>query len=190
MRRNFRIALLYTVATTILFGLVYPAVVTGVAQLFFKDKANGQLVYAKGTGELVGSHLIGQPFSAPQYFHSRPSTAGYDAKNSGGSNLGPTSQKLIDRIQADAAAAQVDRPGVDVPIDLITASGSGLDPDITPAAAEYQVGRVAKQRHLEEGVVRQMISRHTLGRQLGFLGEARVNVLDLNMELDGVVAGR
>jgi K+-transporting ATPase ATPase C chain len=189
MRRNLTIAVLYTIATTVLFGLIYPAIVTGVAQLFFKDKANGQLIVsATHPGEILGSHLIGQPFTDARYFHSRPSAAGsgYDAQSSGGSNLGPTSQKLIDRIQADAANAQTDHPGVDVPIDLMTASASGLDPHITPAAADYQVARVARERHLDEAALRQMVQRHTEARQLGFLGEPRVNVLDLNLDLDHV----
>lgn len=184
MRRNIIIAVLYTVVTTVIFGLIYPLVVTGLSQVLFHDKANGQLLYKNG--ELVGSRIIGQPFSAPQYFHSRPSFAGngYDAANSGGSNYAPTNKKLIDRVAGDVAAFEVDHPGVDVPIDLVTASASGLDPDITPAAAEFQVGRVARERHLPEDVVRKLVAQHTLGRQLGFLGEPRVNVLLLNMDLD------
>ena len=190
MRRNLTIALLYTVVTTVIFGLIYPLVVTGFAQVLFRDKANGQLLYKNG--ELVGSRIIGQPFSAPQYFHSRPSAAGngYDAANSGGSNYAPTNKKLIDRVAGDVAASQVDHPGVDVPIDLVTTSGSGLDPDITPAAAEFQVARVARERHLSEDVVRKLVSDHTQGRQLGFLGEPRVNVLLLNMDLDAVATSR
>ena len=184
MRRNLLIAVLYTLATTVLFGVVYPLVVTGFAQVLFKDKANGQLI--RQDGQIVGSHLIGQPFSAPGYFHSRPSAAGagYDAANSSGSNYGPTNQKLIDRIKADSASAQADAPGQDVPIDLVTASGSGLDPDITPAAAEFQVARIARVRHLQGSQVSSLVSRHTEARQLGFLGEQRVNVLELNMDLD------
>ena len=184
MRRNLVTALLYTVVTTVLFGLAYPLVVTGLAQVLFHDKANGQLLYKNG--ELVGSRIIGQPFSAPQYFHSRPSAAGngYDAANSGGSNYAPTNKKLIDRVAGDVAASQVDHPGADVPIDLVTASGSGLDPDITPAAAEFQVARVARERHLPVDTVRRLVAQHTQGRQLGFLGEPRVNVLLLNLDLD------
>jgi potassium-transporting ATPase KdpC subunit len=184
MRRNLTTAVLFTVVTTVIFGLIYPLVVTGLAQLFFHDKANGQLLYRNG--ELVGSRIIGQPFSAPQYFHSRPSAAGngYDAANSGGSNYAPTNKKLIDRVAGDVAALQVDRPGTDVPVDLVTASGSGLDPDITLAAAEFQVVRVTRERHLSEDVVRKLIAKNTQGRQLGFLGEPRVNVLLLNMDLD------
>ncbi len=186
MRRNLRIAVLYTLVTTALFGVVYPSLVTGLAQLLFRDKANGSLLHTNG--RLVGSSLIGQAFTSAAYFHSRPSAAGtgYDAANSGGSNLGPTSQKLMDRIRTDAAAAETDRPGTEVPIDLVTASASGLDPDITPAAADYQLLRVARERHLSPAVVRDLVARHTEGRQLGFLGEPRVNVLELNLDLDRV----
>jgi potassium-transporting ATPase KdpC subunit len=184
MRRNLITAVLYTVVTTIIFGLVYPFVVTGLAQLMFHDKANGQLI--RRNGQLVGSRLIGQPFTAPRYFHSRPSSAGngYDAANSGGSNYAPTNKKLIDRVAGDVAVLQPEHPGSDVPVDLVTASGSGLDPDISLAAAEFQVGRVAAQRRLSVDAVRKLISQHTEGRQLGFLGEPRVNVLKLNLDLD------
>jgi K+-transporting ATPase ATPase C chain len=184
MRRNLITAVLYTVVTTVIFGLIYPLVVTGLAQMLFHDKANGQLVYKNG--ELIGSRIIGQPFTASRYFHSRPSEAGtgYDAANSGGSNLGPTNKKLVGRVAGDVAALQADRPGVDVPIDLVTASGSGLDPHITPAGAEFQVARVARERHLSEDAVRRLVAKHTEGRQLGFLGEPRVNVLMLNLDLD------
>src|ERR1700735_5919096 len=184
MLRHLITAIRYTLITTVLFGLAYPLVVTGLAQVLFHDKANGQLLYKNG--ELVGSRIIGQPFSAPQYFHSRPSAAGngYDAANSGGSNYAPTNKKLIDRVAGDVAASQVDHPGTDVPIDLVTASGSGLDPDITPAAAEFQVARVSRERRLSEETVRRMVARHTQGRQLGVLGKPRVNVLMLNLDLD------
>ncbi len=184
MRRHLITAVLYTIVTTIIFGVVYPYIVTGFAQLLFKDKANGQLI--RQNGQIVGSRIIGQPFSAPGYFHSRPSAAGtgYDAANSSGSNYAPTNKKLIDRITIDAAAAETDRPNVDVPVDLVTASASGLDPDITPAAAEFQVARVARERHLDEAAVRQLVAAHTLGRQFAFLGEPRVNVLSLNLELN------
>ncbi len=189
MRRNLITALLYTVVTTLVFGLAYPLAVTGVAQLLFKKKADGQLLSRDGT--LVGSRLIGQPFSSPLYFHSRPSAAGagYDGANSGGSNYAPTNQKLIDRVKSDAAAAQSDRPGTEVPIDLVTASASGLDPHITPAAAEYQVARIAQARHMSEEAVRNLIGAHTEGRELGFLGEPRVNVLELNLDLDKAAGG-
>jgi K+-transporting ATPase ATPase C chain len=191
MRRHLITAVLYTIVTTVLFGVAYPLVVTGLAQALFHDKANGQLLYAKD-GELVGSRIIGQPFTAPQYFHSRPSAAGngYDAANSGASNYAPTNKKLIDRIAGDVAAYQQEHPGADVPIDLVTASGSGLDPDITPAAAEFQVARVARERHLPEDAVRRLVAGHTQGRQLGFLGEPRVNVLLLNLDLDRLTGAR
>ena len=184
MRRNIINAILYTLVTTIIFGVAYPLLVTGAAQLLFKDKANGQLITENGT--VVGSHLIGQSFSAPAYFHSRPSVAGngYDAANSGASNYAPTNQKLIDRVKGDAAAANADHPGTDVPVDLVTTSASGLDPDITPAAAEYQVARVAKERHISESAVHDLVAKHTQARQFGVLGEPRVNVLDLNLDLD------
>jgi potassium-transporting ATPase KdpC subunit len=184
MRRNLITAVLYTVVTTVIFGLVYPFVVTGIAQVLFKDKANGQLLHQNG--QLVGSRIIGQPFTAAGYFHSRPSQAGngYDAANSSGSNYAPTNKKLIDRVAGDVSALQLDHPDTDVPIDLVTASGSGLDPDITPAAAEFQVARIARERHLGEDAVRRLVAQHTQGRQLGFLGEPRVNVLELNLDLD------
>ena len=190
MRRNVITAVLYTVVTTVIFGLIYPLVVTGLAQLFFHDKANGQLVYKNG--ELTGSRIIGQSFTAPQYFHSRPSFAGngYDAANSGGSNYAPTNKKLIDRVAGDVSALEVEHPGAEVPIDLVTASGSGLDPDISPAAAEFQVTTVAHARHLPEDAVRRLVFEHTQGRQLGFLGEPRVNVLELNLDLDRMTAVR
>ena len=184
MRRHLITALLYTVVTTILFGVVYPFAVTGLAQVFFKNKANGQLI--RQNGELVGSRIIGQPFTAAGYFHSRPSAAGngYDAANSSGSNYAPTNKKLVDRVSGDVAALQLDHPMADIPVDLVTASASGLDPDITPAGAEFQVARIARERHLSEDSVRRLVARHTKGRQLGFLGEPRVNVLELNLDLD------
>jgi len=184
MRRHITTAMLYTVATTVLFGLVYPLVVTGVAQLLFHDKANGQLIYKDGS--VVGSRIIGQSFTGPTYFHSRPSAAGsgYDAANSSGSNYAPTNKKLIDRVAADASILQTDSSNAEIPIDLVTASGSGLDPHITPAGAEFQVARIARERKLSETTVRQLVTRHTEGRQLGFLGEPRVNVLELNLDLD------
>ncbi len=184
MRKNLLIAVLYTVVTTLLFGVAYPFAVTGAAQLLFKAKANGQLLTKDG--QLVGSSLIGQPFSAPIYFHSRPSAAGngYDAANSSGSNYAPTNKKLVDRVAGDTATAQTDRPGTDVPIDLVTTSASGLDPHITPAAAAFQIPRIARERHLSEAAVQQLVAKHTEGRQLGFLGEPRVNVLELNLDLD------
>jgi potassium-transporting ATPase KdpC subunit len=184
MRRNIITAALYTIVTTVIFGLIYPFVVTGIAQVLFKDKANGQLI--QQNGQLIGSHIIGQTFTGPAWFHSRPSAAGngYDAANSSGSNYAPTNKKLIDRVAGDVAALQQDSPNTPIPIDLVTASGSGLDPHITPAAAEFQIPRIAHERNISETTVRQLIALHTEGRQLGFLGEPRVNVLELNLDLD------
>ena len=175
-----------TVVTTILLGLVYPLVITGLAQLIFPDKANGQLIRGSD-GTLIGSRLIGQPFSSPGYFRSRPSAAsatGYDAAGSGGSNLGPTNQKLIDRIKSDVEKLRADNPARPVPVDLVTSSGSGLDPHISPAAAEFQVPRVARERGMTEADVRTIVTAHTEGRQFGLLGEPRVNVVELNLHLD------
>ena len=184
MKRNLLTAALMTVATTILLGIIYPLLVTGIAQLVFPDKANGELI--RRNGRVVGSRLIGQPFSSPAYFHSRPSAAGtgYDAADSGGSNLGPTNRKLLERVKSDAARFQAENPGAPVPVDLVTASASGLDPDISPAAAEFQIPRVAHARGLSVQAVRQLVAQHTRGRALGFLGEPRVNVLELNLAMD------
>ena len=184
MKQNLKIAILMTVVTTVLLGVIYPLLVTGLAQVLFRDKANGQLIVRDGT--VVGSRIIGQGFTGPGYLHSRPSAAGngYDAANSGGSNLGPTNHVLIDRVNSDVARLQAENPGQPIPIDLVTTSASGLDPDITPAAAEFQVPRVARERGLSEDQVRQIIRQYTQGRQLGFLGEPRVNVLEVNLTLD------
>jgi K+-transporting ATPase ATPase C chain len=184
MKKNLLISLWMTIATTIIFGLIYPLVVTGLAQLLFPHKANGQLI--QKDGQIVGSTLIGQGFSNAVYFHSRPSAAGngWDAANSGGSNLGPTNQKLIDRVKGDVATAQADNPGTPVPIDLVTTSASGFDPHITPAAAEFQLARVAKARGATVDQLRPLVAKHSSGRQLGFLGEPTVNVLELNLDLD------
>jgi potassium-transporting ATPase KdpC subunit len=184
--KNLLTAILMTIVTTILLGLVYPLVVTGLAQVIFPDQANGQLI-RRGDGTIIGSRIIGQPFGGPGYFRSRPSAAGaagYDAGASSGSNLGPTNQKLIDRVKADVEKLQAENPGQPVPIDLVTTSGSGLDPHISPAAAEFQIPRIARERKMSDSEVRQIVTAHTEGRQFGFLGEPRVNVLELNLDLD------
>jgi potassium-transporting ATPase KdpC subunit len=186
MKKNLITAVLMTVVTTVLFGLFFPFVITGLAQVLFPKQANGELVTRNG--KVVGSRLIGQSFSSPGYFHSRPSSAGtgYDASSSGGSNLGPTNQALITRVQGDADRLQAENPGAEIPMDLLTTSGSGLDPHISPEAAEFQVPRIAKERGLREDVVREAVRQHTESRQFGFLGEPRVNVLELNLTLDQI----
>jgi len=182
--RNLISAVLMTIVTTVLLGLIYPLAITAIAQIAFPDQANGQLVQRHGV--TVGSRIIGQGFSARGYFRPRPSatTTPYDAANSAGSQLGPTNKKLIDAVRAHVAAARKENPGAPVPIDLVTASASGFDPHISPAAAEFQVPRVARERGLAEDQIRRLVSAHTEGRQLGFLGEPRVNVLELNLALD------
>jgi len=184
MKKNLVTSVLMTIATTVLLGIIYPLVVTGLAQVIFPRKANGQLI--QKDGKIVGSAIIGQGFSGVGYFHSRPSAAGtgYDAANSAGSNLGPTNQKLIDRVKGDVASAQTDNPLTPVPIDLVTTSASGFDPHITPASAEFQLQRIARERGATVDQLRTLLSKHTEGRQLGILGERRVNVLELNLELD------
>ena len=186
MRKNLFIAFRFTLVTTLILGVIYPLGVTGLAQVLFPFRANGQLVGKNG--KIVGSRIIGQLFSGPGYFHSRPSSAGtgYDASSSGSSNLAPTNKALIDRVSAAVRQAQAENGASSVPVDLVTTSGSGLDPDISPAAAEFQVARVARERHISEADVRALVQKHTLGRQFGFLGETRVRVLDLNLELDAV----
>jgi K+-transporting ATPase ATPase C chain len=185
MKKNLLISIWMTLATTVLLGILYPLAVTGLAQILFPLQANGELIQTGG--KVVGSRLIGQPFTSPGYFYSRPSSAGaagYDATQSTGSNLGPTNQALITRVAASVKQMQADNPGVPVPVDLVTASGSGLDPEISPAAADFQVPRVARERGMTQDEVRAIVKRHTLGRQWGFLGEPRVNVLELNLDLD------
>jgi K+-transporting ATPase ATPase C chain len=184
MKKNLITAVLMTIATTILLGVAYPLLVTGLATVLFPANANGQLI--QRDGKAIGSRIIGQAFTGPGYFHSRQSAAGngYDAANSGGTNLGPTNKKLIDRVQQDTASLQAENPGNSVPVDLVTSSASGLDPHISPASAEFQVPRIARERGMPVDEVRQLVAKHTAGRQLGFLGEPRVNVLELNLDLD------
>ena len=184
LTRNLLIAVLMTTVTTLLLGVAYPLVVTGVAQVLFPAKANGQLI--ERDGKVVGSRILGQAFSSPGYFRSRPSAAGagYDAANSSGTNLGPTNRKLVDAVKAAVDAAKQDNPAAPVPIDLVTSSASGLDPHISPAAADFQVPRVARERGIAEDEVRRLVAAHSAGRQFGFLGEPVVNVLELNLALD------
>jgi K+-transporting ATPase ATPase C chain len=187
MKRTILTAVLYTLITGIALGIGYPLVVTGIAHVLFPRQAAGSLIYRNGA--LVGSHLIGQPFTGPGYFWSRPSAAGtgYDASNSSGSNYAPTNSALITRINASVQTLKP-APGTSVPVDLVTASASGLDPDISPAAALYQVQRVAAERHLPEDIVRGLVAAHITPRQFGILGEPRVNVLDLNLAIDDLTA--
>lgn len=179
-----RTSILFTLVTAVIFGLIYPFAIAGIAHLIFPRQADGSLILHNG--QVIGSSLLAQSFTADRYFHPRPSAAGngYDATSSGGSNLAQTNAKLIARIQGDIDKLQKENPGKPVPIDLVTTSGSGLDPDITPDDASYQAPRVAKARGWSEDRVRQLIAQHTQGRQLGFLGEPRVNVLELNLDLD------
>jgi potassium-transporting ATPase KdpC subunit len=184
VKKNLIIALWFTLVTTVLFGILYPLVITGLAQVLFPNRANGQLI--ERNGKVVGSRIIGQAFTGPGYFHPRPSSAGsgYDPTSSGGSNLAPTNKVLIERVRNDVQRLQAENPTAPIPVDLVTSSGSGLDPDITPAAAEFQVPRVARARGMKAEDVRAIVQKHTKGRDLGFLGEARVNILELNLELD------
>jgi potassium-transporting ATPase KdpC subunit len=186
MKRHLIIAVRMTIATTILLGIAYPLLVTVLAQIIFPPKANGQLVYRNG--EVIGSRIIAQPFTGDRYFYPRPSAAGagYDAANSGGTNLGPSNHKLIERVQADAARLHDENPNQPVPVDLLTTSASGLDPDISPAAAEFQVPRVSRARNISEAAIRDLVKSHTTQRDFGLLGEPRVNVLELNLALDGI----
>jgi K+-transporting ATPase ATPase C chain len=184
MKKNLITSILYTIVTTVLLGLLYPVLVVGLARIW-PYKADGQLISRNGV--VVGSRILAQPFTGAHYFHPRPSAAGangYDATSSGGTNWGPTNQKLVDRVKGDVATLQAENPGKPIPVDLVTASGSGLDPDITPAAAEFQVPRIAKARGISEADLAKLVQEQMKGRQFGFLGEPRVNVLELNLALD------
>jgi K+-transporting ATPase ATPase C chain len=184
MHSVWKTSILFTIVTGILLGLGYPLFVTGVAAVFFPHQAAGSLILKDG--QVIGSSLLAQSFTSDKYFHPRPSAAGngYDATASGGSNLAQSSKTLVDRIQASIDKLSKENPGKPVPIDLVTTSGSGLDPDITPDAADFQVPRVAKARGISEDRIRQLVAQHTTPRQLGLLGEPRVNVLELNLDLD------
>lgn len=190
MKNHLIVAVRFTLITTLLFGLVYPLAVTGLSHLLFPKQANGSLI--EKNGQLLGSRLIGQPFTSDKYFHPRPSAAGtgYDPTSSSGSNLAPTNQQLVDRVKQDVAKLQQENPGVAIPADLVTASGSGLDPDISPAAAEFQIPRIARARGISAETLRPLVARHTQQRQWGILGEARVNVLELNLDLDANFAAK
>lgn len=190
MKKNLLIALWFTLVTTVMFGILYPLGITGLSQVFFHDRANGQLI--EKDGKLVGSRIIGQAFTGPGYFHSRPSNAGtgYDPTSSSGSYLAPTNKNLLERVKGDVQKLQAENPTAPIPVDLVTSSGSGLDPDISPAAAEFQIPRVAHSRGMKQEDVRVLVQKHTKDRDLGFLGEPRVNVLELNLELDTLHAVR
>jgi len=192
MKKHIVTSLLYTAITAVLLGIVYPLAITGVSRLCFPDKASGQLIHNQA-GEIIGSKLIGQAFTGPRYFHSRPSAAGagYDAASSSGSNLGPTSKALSDRVAQSITAEQhgATAPAA-VPVDLVTASGSGLDPDISPEAAGYQVERIAATRGISPDAVRQLVAQQLTPRQFGVLGEPRLNVLALNLGLDGLTGAK
>ena len=184
MKKQIVISLLYTAITALLLGIVYPLAVTGAAHVLFPKQADGSLI--QRNGELIGSHLIGQTFSGPGYFWSRPSAAGtgYDAANSSGSNLAPTNKDLAARIAASVQTLDPKGTSGPAPIDLVTSSASGLDPDISPAAAFYQIPRIAATRHIDEDALKALVATHVTQRQFGLLGEPRVNILDLNLDLD------
>jgi potassium-transporting ATPase KdpC subunit len=186
MKKQLIVAVLFTVVTTLLFGVMYPLGVTWLSHAVFHEKANGSLIVSNG--QVVGSKLIGQSFASDRYFHSRPSAAGsgYDASSSSPSNLGPTNQQLIDRVKQDVAKLHQENPSAAIPADLVTSSGSGLDPDISPAAAEFQVPRVSRVRGVDPEALRRLVAKHTELRQWGIFGEPRVHVLELNLELDSI----
>src|SRR6202048_229346 len=190
MKRNLVTAIWFTLVTTVIFGVIYPLAVTGMAQLLFHDRANGQLI--EKNGKLMGSRIIGQAFTGSGYFHTRPSSAGtgYDPMASGGSNLAPTNKNLIERVKAGVPKLRGENPEAPIPVDFVTTSASGLDPDISPEAAEFQIPRVAHARNMKQEDLRALVQKHTKGRDLGFLGEPRVNVLELNLELDSLRSGR
>jgi K+-transporting ATPase ATPase C chain len=186
MKKELILAVRFTLVTTLVFGLLYPLGLTGLSKIFFPKQADGSLI--EKNGRVVGSKLIGQSFSADKYFHSRPSAAGtgYDASSSSASNLAPTNQALVDRVKSDIAKLQQENPGVPIPVDLVTSSGSGLDPEISPAAADFQVPRVAKARGISVDAVKALVAHHTQARTWGIFGEPRVNVLELNLDLDSL----
>jgi len=186
MKKEFILALRFTLVTTLVFGLIYPLVVTGLSKMLFPKQAAGSLI--EKNGHVVGSKLIGQSFTSDKYFHSRPSAAGtgYDASASSPSNLAPTNQALVDRVKSDVAKLQEENPGAPIPADLVTSSGSGLDPEISPAAADFQIPRIAKARGISVDSLKALVARHTQARTWGIFGEPRVNVLELNLELDSL----
>lgn len=186
MKKELMLALRFTLVTTLVFGVIYPLAVTGLSRLLFPKQAGGSLI--ERNGRVVGSKLIGQAFTSDKYFHSRPSAAGagYDASASSASNLAPTNQALVERVKSDVGKLQQENPGTPIPADLVTASGSGLDPEISPAAADFQIPRVAKARGVSADSVKALVARHTQARTWGIFGEPRVNVLELNLDLDSL----
>src|SRR6202166_4397220 len=190
MKKNVFIAIWFTLVTTVIFGVIYPLAVTGMAHLFFHDRANGQLI--ERNGKLVGSRIIGQAFTGAGYFHSAPSSGGtrYGPMASGGSNLATTNKNLIERVKADVQKLHAENPDAPIPVDMVTTSGSGLDPDISPEAAEFQIPRVAHSRNMKQEDLHALVQKHTRRRDLGFLSEPSVNVLELNLELDSLPNSR